>query len=452
MKSAKRQAGCWIGVAAAALVVAAGCQRSTPPERQAKAEAAPLAVTVVKPARGTVRRVVEQPGQAEAYQQTPVYVKIAGYVKAVHKDISDPVKKGELLAELWVPEMEEELRQKAALVEQAKAEVELAKKAFEAAKAAYETAKSQVEVEKAGILRAEAMVQYRQSEYGRLEKLKSGTIDPQAIAEAAYQLDAARAARKEASAKADAAEAARDESAAKRDKAESDVRAAEARHKVAEADRRRVAALLEYARVTAPFDGRVTQRNVDEGHFLQPAASGGGKGEPLFVVVQGDPVRVFVNVPETDAAWVNKDDAARVRVQALRGKEFLGNVTRISWALDYTGGKAARTLRTEIDLPNPKGELRPGMYVLAAITVERAGVLTLPTSAVVTQGEQSHCFRVVDGKAVRTPVQVGLSGGGLVEVVKKRPNKDADWVDFTGDEQIVEKAAGIADGQAVQLN
>src|SRR5262249_34939217 len=161
------------------LTCVAGCQRKTETSRTAPNPAGPVSVTAAKPTQNTVRRTIELPGQIEAFEQTPVYVKIAGYIKVVRKDIGDRVKKGDLLAELWVPEMEEELKQKAALVEQTQAETELAGKAFEAAKASFETAKSMVDVEIAGRLRADAWVKRWQSEYNRLKLTSRSTIDQQ---------------------------------------------------------------------------------------------------------------------------------------------------------------------------------------------------------------------------------------------------------------------------------
>jgi HlyD family secretion protein len=165
-----------------------------------------------------------------------------------------------------------------------------------------------------------------------------------------------------------------------------------------------------------------------------------------------DPVRIFVDVPEADAASVNDGDAARVRVQVLGDRQIRGKVTRNAWALNAR----TRTLRAEIDLPNADGTLRPGMYAHAAITVERANAWTLPVSAVATQGDQAYCYRVEDGKAVRTPVKVGIRDKDVVEVLKKQtkadgPGDDA-WEDLTGDEQIVQGGLGaLADGQAVTV-
>src|SRR5206468_1587182 len=132
-----------------------------------------------------------------------------------------------------------------------------------------------------------------------------------------------------------------------------------------------------------PYDGVVTRRHVNTGDFIQPAGAG-ARGAPLFVVSQTDPVRVFVNVPGADAAWVHDGDPVSLRLLGAGGELFRGQVTPNARSLD----PQSRTLRTEIDLPNPRGRLLPGMYVQATITVQHPDVWTLPAGAVVTDGDQ----------------------------------------------------------------
>src|SRR5207244_9142022 len=150
--------------------------------------------------------------------------------------------------------------------------------------------------------------------------------------------------------------------AAELGKAKEDVKAAEARQKVAEAEAARLRSLLDYRYLRAPFAGVVTKRSVDTGHFVQPA--GAGKAEPIFVVVRTDTVRVPVEVPEADAAAVTKGAKVKVVVPAIKGGEFSGEVKRTSEALD----PGPRTLRVEVDVPNPDRRLRPGAQAYARLT------------------------------------------------------------------------------------
>jgi multidrug efflux pump subunit AcrA (membrane-fusion protein) len=162
---------------------------------------------------------------------------------------------------------------------------------------------------------------------------------------------------------------------------------------------------------------------------------------------------VFVNVPGADAAWVRDGDPVSLRLQGAGGELVQRKVTRNARSLN----PEARTLRTEIDLPNPNGSLLPGMYVQATITVVHANVWSLPAAAVVTEGDQTFCFRVEGGKAVRTPLQLGMRGSGLVEVYKLQtravsPGAEERWEEPSGDEEIVAgDPASLSDGQEVTI-
>jgi len=444
---------------AAFLAAAAGCSRpaASAPAPTGTAPPPPAAAATVKPERKTLRRVIGQPGQIEAFQRVPVYAKIAGYVQELNVDIGDRVSRDQVIAVLRVPEQHEELALKKAQAEQVKAEVEQANQALKAAQARVETARELIGEAAAARGRSLALVKRWKSECQRLETaVRDRVLDRQTLEETRYQCEAAEAALNEVEAKVRSAEATMSEMAALARKAEADVAAAKARQAVAEADWRRVQALVDYTQVTAPFAGRVFQRCVDPGDYVA-VGSGGAKGEPLFVLVQADPVRVFVDVPEGDAVWVNDeagwfetDTLARVRVAALPGRDFAATVKRSSWALD----PKTRTLRAEINIANPNGELRPGTYAHALIEVTHAHTWTLPASAVVVQADQAFCFRVEDGKARKMPVQVGLRDGGLVEIFRKqtqppKPDEKPVWEEWTGQEEIVRNAAGVSDGQAV---
>jgi RND family efflux transporter MFP subunit len=404
---------------AAALVVGVvacinvGCHRSqdvAAPSTDATEKGKPED-PVVRPQRKTVRHPIEQPGfNIEAFQETPIYARISGYVKMWRKDrdIGADVKKGELLAELDVPEM-------VVAVEQKKAAVALAE--------------AQVSQANAALLTAKAQVARTKSQAERLKRVgRGGALDRESVEEARLGYEAAEA---------------------NLEKANADVKAAEAQVKVAKADHQYAETMLAYARIAAPFDGVVYRRNVSTGDFVEPAAAG-AKGQPLYVVRQNDPVRVVVNVPGAEAAWIKDGDPVSFRLQGAGGEFFRGTVTRNARSLD----PQARTLRTEIQVANPKNTLLPGMYVQATITVRHGNVWTLPASAVLTEGDQTYCYRVEDDKAVRTSLQVGLRGGSLVEVVKKLTNaqsgdQEPRWEDFTGDEEILRQALGVSAGQHI---
>ena len=128
-------------------------------------------------------------------------------------------------------------------------------------------------------------------------------------------------------------------------------------------------------------------------------------------------------------------------------------VARTSWSLDPT----THTLRVEIDLPNAGGPLRPGMYAYASLTTDLADVLTLPRSAVATEGDvtrgyQTYCLQVEDGKVRRLPIELGPGDGERVEVCRKQVRAGGLWEPFTGSEQIVRgNLSQVRDGQIVQV-
>jgi HlyD family secretion protein len=415
-----------------------GCGKRTG-ERIARAGTtgtpAVVRVSIVKPERATVRRTTEEPGQIQAFETTPLYAKLAGYVDRVAVNIGARVKKGQVLAELRVPEIEADLKQKRAMIEQARAERKQDEAMVEVAQAGVISAEAKVAESRAGIRRSEADSSRWRSEFARIEQLfreraQTGSL----LDETRNKLTAAEAAREEVGAQVKTAEAALVEAKARLDKARADVLAAISHVEVARFEADRAEAMASYGKILAPFEGIVTRRGIDTGHLTTPGAG----GELLFIVARSDIVTITVGVPETDAPFVNAGDEARVRLQALDGKTFAGKVTRTAWALDAT----TRTLRVEIDLPNPDEFLRPGLYAYATIIAEEhKHALTLPATALLKDGEKSYCVTVADGRARRREVFAGLVDGKRIEIV----------AGLDGGEDVVEaNATSLVDGQAVE--
>jgi HlyD family secretion protein len=431
------------------LAVAGGCRQSESDSPQTTAQQPPRKVTIVKAERKNIRRQVGQPGVIQAFERTPIVARIPGYVLKWHVDIGDTIHKDALLAELWVPEMVSELKFKEEQVQQAK-------KVLAMTDAQVFTAKAQIKEAMAGLSRAEFNHEYWKGQSARFSTLVGEKVlDKQNQEETLNQFRSATAALAEAKARIESAKAVELEKESARDKAEVDIRAAEA-------DRQRQADLLGYAKLTAPYEGVVTQKNINTKQFVQPAT--GVQGDVLYVVERTDTVRIFVSVPETDADWVRIGTPATVRVQALQGQEFTGTVTRTAWSLN----RVSRTLLTEVDLPNPElpkqgRRLRPGMYAYATIEAEWRDVLALPASAVVTEGDvnvgyQTFSWMVEDGRVKRTQIEIGARSDQLVEVLKKRAlgAKTGDgprWEAFTGAEEVVQRdLSGLKDGQSVEVN
>jgi RND family efflux transporter MFP subunit len=383
-------------------------------------------VAPVRPVRKTLVRRTEQPGTIEAQEESPLHSKLAGYLAAVHVDIGDAITgptfdahgrmtaPGQVLAELAIPELDEEFRQKQSRVVMSQAAVRQAQAATRVAEAARGSARAKHDEATAAAERAAADFDRSKSEWARFRDLaEKGSVNRQVAEEKENLFRSAEAARKEAEARISSAKSAMAEAEALLEKSQADFDAATAALGVAEAERDRVAALLSYTKIHAPYDGVVTTRNVHTGHFVQPVA--GGAAKPLFVVMRTQTVRVVVDVPEADAVWIKPGSEARIRVPSLASESFSGTVSRVGWRLN----ESTRTLRTEIDAQNPLGRLRPGMYAYADLKVaERPDALALPQTAVWPADGQSFCFTIDEqGKVLRTPVVTGIRAGDEVEIL-----------------------------------
>jgi HlyD family secretion protein len=427
-------------IAVGLVAVAVGCER--PSEGMlspgGKAATPVTRVEVVRPERQAVRHPVAVPGQLVAYETTAIHARIPGYVKEWTVNIGAEVKKGQLLAELSAPEMDAEVRQKWAAVEQAIARRVQTEAAVEVAQANVAGAEAKLAEVQAGIKRVEADLARWQAEYNRVDQLFQARAQTGSLLdETRNKLRSSEASREEVRAQVKTAEVALTQSRAALGQARSDVVAAAAAIEVAREDARRVEALLAYTRIEAPFDGIVTARNVDTGQLTRP----GSDSDPLFILNRSDIVTIAIDVPETFATEVNPGDRATIALQAMKGETVEGKVTRTAWALD----PRTRTLRVEIDIPNPGGKLRPGLYAYATlIAEEHLGVLTVPTTALIRDKDKATCVViVVAGKAVRRPIEVGLTDATRAEVVSG----------LDGSEAVVKAyAATLNDGQPVELN
>ena len=124
------------------------------------------------------------------------------------------------------------------------------------------------------------------------------------------------------------------------------------------------------------------------------------------MVDRTDIIRIYVDIPERDANYIHIGSEARVKIWAYRDEWLPATVTRLSWALNTK----SRTMRAEIDLPNPGSQILPGMYAYGKVVVERPDVRALPKSALTHAGGKSFIWRYENGHAVRTEVQTGISG------------------------------------------
>ncbi len=437
-----------VGFALALLATVGGCREK--PQAPSSSTSVVPKVRAVKPEIRNLTHTVAQPGYVEAYEQTALYSKVSGFIKTFSVDIGQQVKKGEVLAEIFVPELEEELQRKQAQVQLDKQSIEHAQRLVQVAESDVQTAIARLHEAKANVGKFQAEVVRWESELKRLTQMvQERVVDRQVLDESLKQRDSAKSARDAAEAGVAAREAEKLSAEASVGKAKIDVEVARSKVQVSEADARQTAAMQSYTKVTAPYDAVVTVRNANTGDFVQ-AASGdksAAKGAPIFVVARTDLFRLFVEVPEAFARYVHEGTKAMVRAEALNGLEIPAVVTRTSWSLEVK----SRTLRTEIDLPAKDCDgLRPGMYVYGKVIVEQPQVHVLPLETLIVLGNQTYCYLLEDGKAVKTSVQRGISEGTWAEVLKKKVGDS--WTDFTGDEAVIAgDLSELADGEAVAL-
>jgi membrane fusion protein, multidrug efflux system len=345
----------------------------------ANAQTVEVAQVISKP----LERKSRLPGELLPYQQVAIFGRVAGFVEDVPVDRGSRVRKGDLLVTLSAPELSAQLAEaeaKVLVVESEKAE-------------------------------ADAKIQAAES---TLARLRAASATPGAIAENdVVQADKAlQAERMRRTALDEAAGAARAASAAIRD-------------------------LQSYLRLTAPFDGIITERNIHPGALVGPV--GGVASAPLLKLEQTDRLRLVIAVPEAEAALIRQGERLTFNLPAYPGQSFEGTVARWSSSLD----PKTRTMPVELDVANPQGLLSPGMYPEVLWHVRRREPsLMLPPSSIVTTTERTFVIRVRDGRAQWVDVSRGYVVGDLVEVFGAlRP----------GDEVLRRGSDEIRDGASLQV-
>lgn len=306
---------------------------------------------------------ISQPAQVQPYEQTEILAKASGFVSRVHVDIGDKVEKNQMLAELWIPEMDEERLIRVASVDEAAAVELQMKAAIVAAESLVEAASAKLGEAQAIVAQYESDVDFRRGEYNRIAQLVSKEALNQALLdEKQNQLRSAESALAAAKAAVASAAANMHVEKARVQLAQANLAHAEAQRKLAEADLKKTDVLMSYAQLRAPFAGLITHRSVDTGDFVASAV--GNRSEPLFVLYRVDRLRIVVDIPESQAPLIRIGQRATLVVDALKNKSFRGAVQRTAGVLDLR----TRTLRVEAELDSPTDELRTGMF--GSLTIE----------------------------------------------------------------------------------
>jgi RND family efflux transporter MFP subunit len=342
-----------------ATLIAASCTSD-------RAGSAPAAAVAAGPRTIDVVRVVEQPldvqlslpGELTAFQAVDIVPRVTGFVKSIQVDRGSVVRAGALLAVLDAPELTAQRLEAASKLEAIEAQLAVARARADADKSTF-------------------------------ERLKNASATPGVVA--GNDLVVAEK----------AAEA-----------GQSEVVAAEQGVDAATQALNAVRDMEGYLRITSPFDGVVTERNVHPGALVGPS-SGGTASAPLLRVVDTRRLRVVVPVPEAYTSELKTGADIAFTVAAYPGQTFSGKVARIAQTVDVS----TRTMAVELDVVNEDGRLAPGTFCQVRWPVRRASPsLFVPSASVAATTDRTFVVRIRGGKAEWVDIRTGLTSGPLVEV------------------------------------
>ena len=340
----------------------------------------PVDIVVAKPV--TLGQDLVLPGQTAAWYESTIYARVNGYVASWVVDIGDRVKKGQLLATIETPELDAELA---------------------AARAALNASEAQVTAR-------EAEADFAQTTNERWRDAPKGVVSEQ-----------------------------------ERESKKADYNSAKARLYAAKAqvalDQSRVnqySALAAFKQVRAPFDGIITERKIDVGNLVTAGST--STTTSLYRITQNDPLRVFVDVPQRAAEELMKRGVpAQIRAAGSAGAVFTGKIARSADAIN----PQARTMRTEVDLPNPDNALVPGMYVSVSFQLPAKGQVEVPAAALIFRPGGPEVARVgSDGKVRFVKVTIARDDGSYLEL---GPGVDP------GDRLVLNISSQIGPGEVVAV-
>jgi len=366
-------------------------------EHEVTTGAVPIVQTTIAK-RSPLKEKGDLPGNISAIQYVTINARVDGYLKSRLVDIGDWVKKGQLLAEIDTPTIDEELNQ-------AKADLAEADAKLSSSQAKLKEAIAQDVAAKATIQRSQANEEYTHITSDRwITMATKGAVSLQSRDERVRQFKDATANLQVSVAQEKASQAAVSSAAAEVNVAKSLVNARAA--SVA-----RIAAQQNFKRVVAPFDGVITLRKVDPGALISS-----GSQMPtleLFQLAKIDTLRIYVNVPQTFARFLVQGQKAEVFVPEMPDKTFYGTVTNIAGALD----PATRTRQTEVRIDNQSHELLPGMYAQVKVTIKRDEEwITVPGTALVPKNDGTYVVIVKNDTAQYVKIKIGRDFGDTVEI------------------------------------
>ncbi len=399
-----------------------GCNRpaldsETASQPKAKSAMRTVSVDVLTASKTVMPRTTTQPATVHAFYEAEIFARTAGYLDTLNADIGMTVPEDHVLAVIDVPEMAQRRKAQLATIRRMEAEQRRADSQWAVAKARTASHEAKRDKAQAEVGKAEAELTAALVERDRVADLvERNAAADQLLDEAKKKHEAAEAEKTAAEAAVASAKAELDLAGALMEAAVAEVDVAKATTDVARRELDELDELIKYATLRAPFAGVVTQRNVDPGDLVRNVDTRSNSDEkPLFVVTKLDKVRIRVHVPERDAPLATEKDPVEITLQALPGEVFQAEISRVAGVLD----EKTRTMLVEIDLPNPEGHLRPGMFGQAVITLVTPGdTLTLPAGAVRFDGKgASYVYVVNDSDEVEvTDVETGMDDGHRIEI------------------------------------
>jgi RND family efflux transporter MFP subunit len=360
---------------------------------------AAVTVGVTKVVKKSLGRNLTLSSELVPFQEIDVYAKESGYVKNLKVDYGTHVKAGQVMAVLEIPELEAQLQEDRANITNANNQI---------LRAQHDVARYQA--------------QYRalHLEYTRLNEVFQS--QPGIVAQ--QEVDDAQGKDLAASSQVDAGQAA--------------LEAAQSQLAGAKAKLTHDQTLFDYSRITAPFSGVVTDRYANLGTLVQAGTSSSTQAIPIVKLSEDDLFRLVIPVPESYVRYIRIGDPVDVRVPSLN-RTFPGKVARFS--VDVRAD--TRTMHTEVDIPNPRRILLPGLYAEAELHFDQKNnALVLPVQALSHEGDQSSVLVVDrDGAVERRVVQLGVQTAGEVEIASGLNE---------GDQVVVSDRSGLHPGQKVR--
>jgi RND family efflux transporter MFP subunit len=324
---------------------------------------------VMRVGRSSPQNELNLPGTLQAVTEAPILARTDGYLKSRLVDIGDRVRAGQQLAEIEAPELDQQIRQAEAAVEQAQASQEQAQATLEQGKSNRDLAR--VTAERWKTLAAQGVVSQQDNDTNQAQ-LVAQNANVQALEKA--------------------------------------ISAQRSNVTAAKANLARLQDVQSYRSVKAPFDGIVTLRNVDVGALVSTGTT------LLYRIAQTETLRVYVNVPQDNASAIHVGQPAQLSLSNFPGRRFHGAVARTSKALD----PSSRTMLVEVDVPNSDGALFPGMYAEVDLSSTRQNVpLLVPASALIIRADGAQVGVVsTDGVVHLKKVAIGRDYGDRVEIAQ----------------------------------